>query len=42
MDNIFNVIRSNKRREILGLLSKKELEVGEIVRKLIFLNRRCQ
>jgi len=34
MDNIFNVIRSNKRREILALLAKKELEVGKIVKEV--------
>jgi DNA-binding transcriptional ArsR family regulator len=35
MDKMFDVIRNEKRREILVLLTKKEMEVGEIVKEVL-------
>lgn len=34
MGNIYDVIKSEKRREILVLLTKKEVKVGEIVKEI--------
>ena len=33
MDNIYEIIKNEKRREILVLLTKKEIKVGEIVKE---------
>ncbi|PIU73301.1 hypothetical protein COS78_03020 [Candidatus Shapirobacteria bacterium CG06_land_8_20_14_3_00_40_12] len=33
MDNIYEIIKNEKRRKILVLLTKKEIKVGEIVKE---------